>query len=225
MFNKEILGKRIKKVRGKKSQDVFASELGISRGALSFYENGERTPDAEIIYKICDLCNVSADYLLGFTDNSTTDTDLKSVCDYTGLSEDAVRELHYEITMIFNHDSDALSDNFCELKQVRNFLIENGFLRSFGFTYSSLFLNSKSWLDAYKQYELKKAVYPEELEFKCDVDRYNIIKLSEKFSDRFDIRAHGKNESSDYFIDPNETSYLDVKEQVQDNGNHNPTNK
>lgn len=59
------IGKKIKILRGKKSQDVFASELGISRGALSFYENGERTPDAKFVYKVCILTGVSADWLLG----------------------------------------------------------------------------------------------------------------------------------------------------------------
>lgn len=210
MFNKEILGKRIKKVRGKKSQDVFASEIGISRGALSFYENGERTPDAEIIYKICDLCNVSADYLLGFTDNSTTDTDLKAICEYTGLGEDAVNKLRDDIT-----ESNFNGEELYNFKQVRDYLIESEFFALFTETYSSLYVDSKSYIEAVKQFNRGKAEFPDELELECDIHRYNIIRYAESTSDEFDIRAFKNKENTGI--------YKNKIEQVQDNGKHNPS--
>ncbi len=181
MFNKEILGKRIKKVRGKKSQDVFASELGISRGALSFYENGERTPDAEIIYKICELCNISSDYLLGFTDNSTTDPDLKAFCEYTGLSEKSIDILH----LWYEADYEEQSD-------IKNFLIENNHFRNIAMSFFFLLDSSRQYI-AFKSInngessqELYQELYQKELQ--CDVDRYNLIKLVEKLSNLFDQR-------------------------------------
>ena len=64
-FSAVIMGKRLKLLRGEKSQDAVAKAIGISRGALSFYENGERKPDAEAIFKICQYYNISADSLLG----------------------------------------------------------------------------------------------------------------------------------------------------------------
>lgn len=90
MFDVKKMGKRIKELRGKASQDECAEKLGISRGALSFYEQGKRTPDAEIIYRMCEYFNVSSDYLLGLTNNSTTNTDLQAVCAFTGLNEETV---------------------------------------------------------------------------------------------------------------------------------------
>lgn len=209
MFNKEILGKRIKKVRGKKSQDVFASELGISRGALSFYENGERTPDAEIIYKICELCNVSADYLLGFTDNSTTDTALQAICEYTGLGEDAVNKLRDDIT-----ESNFNGEELYHFKQVRDYLIESEFFALFTETYSSLYVDSKSQIEAVKQFSLGKVEFPNDLDLKCDIHRYNIIKYAENCSDDFDLRVFRDKE--------NTVLYKNKMKQVQDNGEHNP---
>lgn len=93
MFDVKKMGKRIKELRGKASQDECAENLGISRGALSFYEQGKRTPDAEIIYRMCEYFNVSSDYLLGLTDNKTANTDLQAVCAFTGLNEDAIENI------------------------------------------------------------------------------------------------------------------------------------
>ena len=54
-----------------KGLDDFAAKIGISRGALSFYENGNRKPDADIIYAISEKFSVTSDYLLGLTPNKT----------------------------------------------------------------------------------------------------------------------------------------------------------
>lgn len=60
----DTLGKRIKALRGKDSQDTFADLLGISRGALSFYERDESQPGAGVLAKICALRHVSPNWLL-----------------------------------------------------------------------------------------------------------------------------------------------------------------
>ena len=44
--------------------------------------------------KIADYYGVSADYLLGRTNAETTDKDLRFVCEYTGLSDEAAIVLH-----------------------------------------------------------------------------------------------------------------------------------
>lgn len=93
MYNATITGERIKKLRGKKLQDQCAKELGISRGALSYYENGERKPDAEILYRMADYFKVSVDYLLGLTGEPTIEPDIKIACEVTGLSGEAIRKI------------------------------------------------------------------------------------------------------------------------------------
>lgn len=89
---KDYFGERLKSLRNEKgiSQKVLADELGISKGAVSFYETCQNTPDIEILDAVSKYFNVSYDYLLGRTENKTAAPKLKAVCDYTRLSEKAI---------------------------------------------------------------------------------------------------------------------------------------
>ena len=62
MYN--TLGKRIKFVRGKESQDSFAVKIGASRGTLSNYERDENQPGADVLQGICTNYNVYPEWLL-----------------------------------------------------------------------------------------------------------------------------------------------------------------
>ena len=47
------------------SQDELARQLGVSKSAISMYENGNREPkDLETLEKIADFFNVDMNYLL-----------------------------------------------------------------------------------------------------------------------------------------------------------------
>lgn len=61
---------RLKELREEKqlNQGKLANDLGISRGSISFYENGDRKPDIEILDRISKYFDVPVDYLLGYTD-------------------------------------------------------------------------------------------------------------------------------------------------------------
>ncbi len=60
----ELIGlKEIRKKR-KLSQLKVAMDLSISREALSFYENGKRSPDVDMLVKLSEYFNVSIDYLI-----------------------------------------------------------------------------------------------------------------------------------------------------------------
>lgn len=50
-------------------QKEIAEKLQISVRTYQRYESGERSPDAELIVKMCKFFDVSADYLLGLSDN------------------------------------------------------------------------------------------------------------------------------------------------------------
>ena len=50
------------------SQRIVASDLGVSQALLSHYENGAREPKLDFVAKACDYYGVSADYMLGRTD-------------------------------------------------------------------------------------------------------------------------------------------------------------
>ena len=60
----KLLG--LKEIRKKKgfSQLKVAMDLSISREALSYYENGKRSPDIQMLLILSDYFDVSIDYLI-----------------------------------------------------------------------------------------------------------------------------------------------------------------
>ena len=96
MDRNRIIGNRITTVREQhnESQETLAAALGVKRQMVGYWETGERSVKAEVLYQIADRYNVSADYLLGLSEAMTMEPELKAVCDYVGLSEAAVAELH-----------------------------------------------------------------------------------------------------------------------------------
>ena len=84
---------RIRKLReGKMNQGEFADSVGISRGAMSYYEQESRTPDIGVLRAICEKYKVSADYLLGLM--ADENHAVSDVCEHTGLSPQAVKKLN-----------------------------------------------------------------------------------------------------------------------------------
>lgn len=47
-MEKKVIAGRLAKLRGDKTQEEVAKRIGISKAALSMYENGERIPRDEI---------------------------------------------------------------------------------------------------------------------------------------------------------------------------------
>ena len=77
----------------KENQKELAEKLGVKQQTISYYRNGQSIPDAENLIKIAKHYGVTTDFLLGLTDVRTTNTDLKAVCEYTGLSETAIKTM------------------------------------------------------------------------------------------------------------------------------------
>ncbi len=92
MESKEIFAQRLIELREKRdiTQQTLADDLNITRQSLSLYEKAERTINIDLLVKIAKYFDVSTDYLLGLNDNTTTDTDMQAVCNYTGLTETAI---------------------------------------------------------------------------------------------------------------------------------------
>lgn len=95
MFDRQLFAKRFKELREEKkiNQKECAEQLGISRGSISFYENGERLPDIESIYAMSNFFDVSADYLIGLSNIKSPNFDIQFVCKFTGLSEAALKTI------------------------------------------------------------------------------------------------------------------------------------
>lgn len=71
MFSKELFGRRISELRKGygETQLALAEQLGVKKNQISEIERGNRTTSAERIALICRHYKVSADYLLGLTDD------------------------------------------------------------------------------------------------------------------------------------------------------------
>lgn len=74
-----MLGKRIKELRLEKriTQSELSNYLGLTPKMVSFYELEQRFPPQDMIIKLADYFNVSADYLLGRSDIRNPDKLLK----------------------------------------------------------------------------------------------------------------------------------------------------
>ena len=61
---REMIGLRMIRNKKKLSQLKVAMDLSISREALSYYENGKRSPDISMLLLLSDYFDVSIDYLI-----------------------------------------------------------------------------------------------------------------------------------------------------------------
>ncbi|MBQ7923945.1 MAG: helix-turn-helix transcriptional regulator [Clostridia bacterium] len=70
-FDLNVMAERLKTLRSEKNigQNLLAKELQISNASVSYWENGKQEPSAQAIYKLATYFGVSADYLLGLTDD------------------------------------------------------------------------------------------------------------------------------------------------------------
>lgn len=69
------IGKRIAECRRNKgfTQDDIANRLGITPQALSKWENAISSPDLAMLFKVCEILDVSSDFLLGINNKSITE--------------------------------------------------------------------------------------------------------------------------------------------------------
>ena len=62
-----MFSERMKELReaNRMEQTALAAKLGVSKQSVSNWENNNILPSIEMLLKICDVFSVSADYLLG----------------------------------------------------------------------------------------------------------------------------------------------------------------
>ena len=60
----QIVGDRIRRLRGEKSQPSFAAESEISLRSLQNYESGARIPPGPVLARMAEQCGVSVDWIL-----------------------------------------------------------------------------------------------------------------------------------------------------------------
>lgn len=76
------------------SQAALAKALGVSKSTIGLWEMGDTLPDAKAIYDIASFFNVSADWLLGLSDERAINGDLAQASRYIGLPANSTEKLH-----------------------------------------------------------------------------------------------------------------------------------
>lgn len=89
--------KRLRRVLREKdySQKDIAEACGVSAPTVSYYCNGESSPDILTLARLCEVLGVSADWLLGISDERAVSADLsvRHVSEITGLSSELLESL------------------------------------------------------------------------------------------------------------------------------------
>ena len=98
--------------------DMLATEIGISKPAISSYLSAKSFPKIEVLKNLKEYFGVSYDYLLGATDVRTPDPSVQSAMELLGLSEYA---LWYIQTML-QPEKEILDSILCS-EQGRNMLV------------------------------------------------------------------------------------------------------
>lgn len=137
-----IFPTRLRKLMEKNNtkQSDLAKFLDISRQAVAQYKDGKAQPNIEMIVNIAEYFNVSSDYLLGITNVHTNDKDLKFVCEYTGLNEDAIEGIQ---NITEDEDKAYLLDLFLSSKSLYGIIFNLLLLDEYSFQVDSFYIEHK----------------------------------------------------------------------------------
>ena len=122
---KNVIGDRIGSLLSEKNkrQKELAEYLGVTANTVSYYVTGTRVPNIDQIIKIAQFFDVSTDYLLGISHAASRDVTLKGVCEYTGLNDKAIEELHSLKTLTKNQAGHVHPIKNYTLDMIQNFVL------------------------------------------------------------------------------------------------------
>ena len=116
--------KKLRSLREKKeiTQVELAEILGVSRGSISFYENADRAPDIEFIYRAAEYFNVSCDFLTGRSRIAAPDDFIQEVVRRYGLNENSLEQLEKinEAHLLLERDKNEIEKIDDRIKRERS---------------------------------------------------------------------------------------------------------
>lgn len=206
----KLLSELLQNVKTEKGiiQDDVAKAIGVSRQALGKWANGETVPDILDLKKLAIYFDISADYLLGLTNNATTDANIQAVCDYTGLNEDAVRELNFTFDSVSQPEAldSKESEYVTELLKTLSWLISERHIYEIIYRFLLIKKYSQQYMSfeeslcnsglysiddkISEQTELNNISKLQEIEKNIDFERYNLSRFIEKLLNCFDQREY-----------------------------------
>ena len=114
------VGNKIKELRvaQKLTQNEFATRLGVTKSAISSYENGSRLPSYDILIKISHIFKASTDYLLGCVDEKSQTVNVSGLTDKQIASIKSSIDTYRTFNVIrgqLPHDMQKRLDEFVEM--------------------------------------------------------------------------------------------------------------
>ena len=97
-------------LRGK-SQANLAKDSGLSAQTISYYFNGDRLPNTDVVKKLAETLEVSADYLLGIATYPSADINIKKMSERLGLSDKSLYALQGLVDIIHGAYDESISKN------------------------------------------------------------------------------------------------------------------
>lgn len=97
-------------LRGK-SQANLAKDSGLSAQTISYYFNGDRLPNTDVVKKLAETLEVSADYLLGIAKYPSADMNIQKMSDRLGLSDKSLYALQGLVDIIHGAYDENISKN------------------------------------------------------------------------------------------------------------------
>lgn len=93
--SKNIFAERLEKLikENNYTHENVANGIDVTRQAVGKWVKGDSVPDVLTAAKLAEFFKVSVDYLAGTLPHRTPDKELSDVCEYTGLSEEAVKKI------------------------------------------------------------------------------------------------------------------------------------
>ena len=87
-----------------------------NRQSVTGYVDGETLPTIDKLVAVANYFDVTPNYLLGLSDAATNDIEMQEICDYTGLSVEAINAIR-EVNFAFGNDElfQDVSNNFFSL--------------------------------------------------------------------------------------------------------------
>lgn len=102
-FNYIEMGKRIKNRRKEKgyTQPVLAEKMGVSDRTIKDWEKGKLDGKVNMsnLLELFSILDIDMNYLLG---NDYSTVKVQKMCEYTGLTEEAIKRLHYSQDSAFS---------------------------------------------------------------------------------------------------------------------------
>ena len=130
-----IIAVRIRKLMEERhtTQQELAENTGCSRQAIAQYADGSNAPNIDKLVSIAKYFDVSLDYMVGLSDVPTADKDVQFVCEYTGFTQEAIKELQSEKEFIKRSEKKEICSEYFEI--INNYIEDGNLL--YIFTYAS----------------------------------------------------------------------------------------